>query len=40
MGLDDQVASLLARGQADEAATAALTGLGPAVLGYLGSLHE
>ncbi|MBK9517868.1 MAG: sigma-70 family RNA polymerase sigma factor [Anaeromyxobacter sp.] len=40
MALDDQVASLLERGQVGEAATAALTGLGPAVLGYLGSLHD
>jgi RNA polymerase sigma-70 factor (ECF subfamily) len=39
MGLDDQVAALLARGATDEAATTALQALGPAVLGYLASLH-
>jgi RNA polymerase sigma-70 factor (ECF subfamily) len=39
MGLDEQVAAHLARGAVDEAATAALEGLGPAVLGYLASLH-
>jgi len=39
MALDDEVAALLARGAVDEAATAALEALGPAVLGYLASLH-
>jgi RNA polymerase sigma-70 factor (ECF subfamily) len=39
MALDDEVAALLARGAADEAATSALEALGPAVLGYLASLH-
>jgi RNA polymerase sigma-70 factor, ECF subfamily len=39
MGLDDQVAALLERGAVDEAASAALEALGPAVLGYLASLH-
>lgn len=40
MALDDEVAALLERGAVDEAAAAALEGLGPAVLGYLGSLHD
>jgi len=39
MVLDDRVAALLGRGAVDEAATAALEGLGPSVLGYLASLH-
>jgi RNA polymerase sigma-70 factor (ECF subfamily) len=34
------VAALLEQGAVDQAATAALEGLGPSVLGYLGSLHE
>lgn len=40
MVIDQEVAALLERGARDEAATAALAALGPAVLGYLASLHE
>ena len=40
MALDQRVAALLEQGAVDQAATAALEGLGPAVLGYLASLHE
>ncbi len=40
MAIDHEVAALLERGAQDEAATAALAALGPAVLGYLASLHE
>lgn len=39
MALDDDVAALLSRGAVDEAATLALARLGPAILGYLTSLH-
>lgn len=39
MHLDERVASLLKQGAVDQAATAALEALGPAVLGYLTGLH-
>lgn len=39
MALDDEVAALLERGAVDQAFTVALEALGPAVLGYLASLH-
>jgi RNA polymerase sigma-70 factor, ECF subfamily len=38
MPADDRVAALLGRAEVDEAATAALQALGPAVLGYLAAL--
>ena len=39
MDLDPRVRDLLAAGDADAAATAAIDALGPQVLGYLGNLH-
>jgi RNA polymerase sigma-70 factor (ECF subfamily) len=40
MHVDDRVAALLEAGEVDGAATAAIEALGPAVLGYLASMHD
>jgi RNA polymerase sigma-70 factor (ECF subfamily) len=40
MTLEARVRALLERGEADEAASAALEALGPSLLGFLGSLFE
>jgi RNA polymerase sigma-70 factor (ECF subfamily) len=40
MRVDDRVAALLQAGEADGAATAVIETLGPAVLGYLASMHD
>lgn len=40
MRVDDRVAALLQAGEADGAAAAVIETLGPAVLGYLASMHD